>query len=88
VTAASDPGLYQLVSRHTIELRAAARALGYRLAAAGQAFRLVRVPVAGAVTAPPPTPDRPGRRVLALTCVLAAAAAEVTGPVSLADSRC
>ncbi len=73
------------MSRHTIELRAAARALGYRLAAAGQAFRLVRVPVAGAVTAPPPPPDRPGRRVLALTCVLAAAAAEVTGPVSLAE---
>jgi hypothetical protein len=84
VTAASDPELYRAVARHLAEVRGAARTLGYRLAASGQAFRLVRVPVAGAVTAPPPPPDRPGRRVLALTCVLAAACAEVTGPVSLA----
>jgi uncharacterized protein (TIGR02678 family) len=84
VTAASDPELYRAVARHLAEVRGAARTLGYRLAASGQAFRLVRVPVAGAVTAPPPPPDRPGRRVLALTCVLAAACAEVTGPASLA----
>jgi uncharacterized protein (TIGR02678 family) len=84
VTAASDPGLYRSVAQHTAEIRAAARTLGYRLAAMGPAFRLVRVPVAGTVTAPPPPPDRPGRRVLALTCVLAAACAETTGPVSLA----
>jgi uncharacterized protein (TIGR02678 family) len=84
VTAASDPELYRAVARHLAEVRAAARTLGYRLASSGQAFRLVRVPVAGAVTAPPPPPDRPGRRVLALTCVLAAACAEVTGPASLA----
>ena len=85
VTAASDPGLYRSVAQNTAEVRAAARTLGYRLASSGQAFRLVRVPVAGTVTAPPPPPDRPGRRVLALTCVLAAACAEVTGPVSLAE---
>ena len=84
VTAASDPELYRAVARHLAEVRGAARTLGYRLASSGQAFRLVRVPVAGAVTAPPPPPDRPGRRVLALTCVLAAACAEVTGPASLA----
>jgi hypothetical protein len=84
VTAASDPELYRAVARHIAEVRGAARTLGYRLAASGQAFRLVRVPVAGTVTAPPPPPDRPGRRVLALTCVLAAACAEVTGPASLA----
>ena len=84
MTAASDPELYRAVARHLAEVRGAARTLGYRLAASGQAFRLVRVPVAGAVTAPPPPPDRPGRRVLALTCVLAAACAEVTGPASLA----
>ena len=83
VTAASDPELYRTVARHTAEVRGAARTLGYRLAASGQAFRLVRVPVAGTVTAPPPPPGRPGRRVLALTCVLAAACAEVTGPASL-----
>jgi uncharacterized protein (TIGR02678 family) len=84
VTAASDPALYRSVAQHTAEIRAAARTLGYRLAAMGPAFRLVRVPVAGTVTAPPPPPARPGRRVLALTCVLAAACAETTGPVSLA----
>jgi len=80
VTAASDPELYRAVARHLAEVRDAARTLGYRLASSGQAFRLVRVPVAGAVTAPPPPPDRPGRRVLALICVLAAACAEVNGP--------
>jgi hypothetical protein len=85
VTATSDPELYRAVARNVAEVRAAARILGYRLAAAGPAFRLVRVPVAGTVTAPPPPPDRPGRRVLALTCVLAAACAEVSGPVSLAE---
>ncbi|HEY2277574.1 MAG TPA: DUF2398 family protein [Streptosporangiaceae bacterium] len=83
VTAASDPELYRTVASHTAEVRGAARTLGYRLAASGQAFRLVRVPVAGTVTAPPPPPDRPGRRTLALTCVLAAACAEVAGPASL-----
>ncbi|MBV9793757.1 MAG: DUF2398 family protein [Actinobacteria bacterium] len=85
VTAASDPELYRMVTRHLAAVRAAARVLGYRLASSGQAFRLVRVPVDGAVTAPPPPAGRPERRVLALTCVLAAAAADVTGPVSLAE---
>jgi uncharacterized protein (TIGR02678 family) len=85
VTAASDPGLYRAVARHAAAVRSAAHRLGYRLAATGQAFRLVRVPAAGTVTAPPPPPDRPGRRVLALTCVVAAACAEVSGPVTLAQ---
>jgi hypothetical protein len=84
VTAASDPELYRAVARHATEVRGAARILGYRLAASGQAFRLVRVPVAGTVIAPPPPPDRPGRRVLALACVVAAACPDLTGPVSLA----
>jgi hypothetical protein len=84
VTAASDPGLYRGVAQHAAEVRAAARTLGYRLAVMGPAFRLVRVPVAGTVAAPPPPPDRPGRRVLALACVLAAACAETTGPVTMA----
>jgi len=73
------------VARHAAAVRSAAHRLGYRLAAIGQAFRLVRVPVAGTVTAPPPPPDRPGRRVLALTCVVAAACAEVSGPVTLSQ---
>jgi uncharacterized protein (TIGR02678 family) len=84
VTAASDPALYRAVTRHAAAVSQAARTLGYRLAATGQAFRLVRVPVAGTVTAPPPPPDRPGRRVLALACVLAAACDQLTGPVTLA----
>jgi uncharacterized protein (TIGR02678 family) len=84
VTAASDPALYRAVARHVGAVSQAAHRLGYRLAASGQAFRLVRVPVAGTVTAPPPPPDRPGRRVLALACVLAAACDQLTGPVTLA----
>ncbi|HWG13998.1 MAG TPA: DUF2398 family protein [Streptosporangiaceae bacterium] len=84
VTAATDPALYGAVARHATPLSRAARLLGYRLAASGQAFRLVRVPVAGTVTAPPPPPGRPGRRVLALACVLAAACDQLTGPVTLA----
>jgi uncharacterized protein (TIGR02678 family) len=84
VTAASDPALYRAVSRHAAAVSQAAHRLGYRLAAAGQAFRLVRVPVAGTVTAPPPPVNRPGRRVLALACVLAAACDQVTSPVTLA----
>ncbi len=83
VTAASDPALYRAVARHTAAVSQAAHRLGYRLAASGRAFRLVRVPVAGTVTAPPPPPDRPGRRVLALACVLAAACDQVIGPVTL-----
>jgi uncharacterized protein (TIGR02678 family) len=85
VTAASDPALYRAVTRHAAAVSQAAHRLGYRLAASGQAFRLVRVPVAGAVTAPPPPLDRPGRRVLALACVLAAACDQVPGPVTLAQ---
>jgi uncharacterized protein (TIGR02678 family) len=84
VTAASDPALYRAVTRHADAVSQAARRLGYRLAATGQAFRLVRVPVAGTVTAPPPPLNRPGRRVLALACVLAAACDQVTSPVTLA----
>jgi hypothetical protein len=84
VTAASDPALYRTLSRHAAAVGQAAHRLGYRLAAAGQAFRLVRVPVAGMVTAPPPPVDRPGRRVLALACVLAAACDQLTSPVTLA----
>ncbi len=84
VTAASDPALYRAVTRHAAAVGQAAHRLGYRLAAAGQAFRLVRVPVAGTVTAPPPPVHRPGRRVLALACVLAAACDQLTSPVTLA----
>ncbi len=84
VTAASDPALYRALTRHAAAVGQAAHRLGYRLAAAGQAFRLVRVPVAGTVTAPPPPVDRPGRRVLALACVLAAACDQLASPVTRA----
>ena len=83
VTAASDPALYRALTRHAAAVGQAAHQLGYRLAATGQAFRLVRVPVAGTVTAPPPPVDRPVRRVLALACVLAAACDQLTSPVTL-----
>jgi uncharacterized protein (TIGR02678 family) len=84
VTAASDPALYRAVTRHAAAVSQSAHRLGYRLAAAGQAVRLVRVPVAGTVTAPPPPVHRPGRRVLALACVLAAACDQLTSPVTVA----
>jgi hypothetical protein len=78
VTAASDPALYRAVSRHAAAVSQAAHRLGYRLAAAGQAFRLVRVPVAGTVTAPPPPVNRP-----VTLARLAAAVQELTsGPTA------
>jgi uncharacterized protein (TIGR02678 family) len=84
VTPASDPALHRGVTRNARAVSASARRLGYRLATVGRAIRLVRVPVAGTVAAPPPPLDRPGRRVLALTCVLAAACEDTSGSATLA----
>jgi uncharacterized protein (TIGR02678 family) len=50
----------------------------------GRAQRLVRVPAAGQVTVPPPPLDAPTRRVLALTCALAAACEDTGGGATLA----
>jgi len=84
VTPASDPGLHRQVTRDAKALALAARRLGYRLTTVGRAVRLFRVPAAGTVTAPPPPLDAPSRRVLALTCVLAAACEDTSGGATLA----
>ncbi len=84
VTPASDPVLHRAVTRNAQGVGSSARRLGYRLATIGRAIRLVRVPVAGTATAPPPPPDFPDRRVLALTCALAAACEDTSGSATLA----
>lgn len=84
VTNASDRRLHREVTRNAKQVGEYARRLGYRLAVVGRAVRLVRVPVAGVVTAPPAPHDQPGRRVLAMVCVLAAACEETSGGATLA----
>ena len=84
VTPASDPRLHREVTRNSKQVGEYARRLGYRLTAVGRAVRLVRVPLAGTVTAPPAPHDQPGRRVLALACILAAACEETSGGATLA----
>ncbi len=84
VTPASDPELHRQLTRNAKAVADAARRLGYRVAIVGRAIRLVRVPAAGVVTAPPAPLDQPGRRVLALTCVLAAACEDTSGGATLA----
>ncbi|AGL17610.1 TIGR02678 family protein [Actinoplanes sp. N902-109] len=83
VTPATDPELLRLVLRHLQAVTDTARRLGYRVQRVGRAVRLVRVPVAGRVTAPPRPADAPGRRVLALACCLAACCEEIAGAVTL-----
>jgi uncharacterized protein (TIGR02678 family) len=84
VTPASDPVLHRAVARNFKGVTDIARRLGYRMSFVGRAQRLVRVPVAGTVTVPPPPLDAPSRRVLALMCVLAAACEDSSGGVTLA----
>jgi uncharacterized protein (TIGR02678 family) len=84
VTPASAPALHRAVTRNAQAVGSSARRLGYRLATVGRAIRLVRVPIAGAVTAPPAPLDRPDRRVLALTCALAATCEDTSGSATLA----
>jgi hypothetical protein len=84
VTPASDPELHRQLTRNAKAVSDAARRLGYRVASVGRAIRLVRVPAAGIVTAPPSPLDQPSRRVLALTCVLAAACEDTSGGATLA----
>lgn len=83
VTPATDPELHRLVVRHLKAVTDAARRLGYRVQRVGRTVRLVRVPVAGAVTAPPMPADAPARRVLSLACCLAACCEEISGTVTL-----
>ena len=83
VTPASDGDLHRSVTRNFKGVADTARRLGYRISNVGRVHRLVRVPVAGTVTAPPAPLDAPSRRVLALTCVLAAACEDSSGGVTL-----
>lgn len=85
LTQASDPELYRDVTRSGQQVGEFARRLGYRVVRVGRALRLVRVPVAGTVTAPPPPIDAPDRRVLALTCLLAAACEDAPAVTTLAE---
>ena len=85
VTRSSDAELYQLLRRHGARLGDLTRRLGYRIVQVGGAIRLVRVPLAGRVEAPPPPVDAPPRRVLALVCLLAAACEEASAVTTLAQ---
>lgn len=84
VTPGSDPELHRQLTRNHKAVSDAARRLGYRVAMVGRAIRLVRVPAAGVVTRPTVPLEQPGRRVLALTCVLAAACEDTSGGATLA----
>lgn len=84
LTPLSDPELYLQVTRNRGSVEDHARRLGYRVTAIGRVLRLVRSPVAGQVALPPPPVDPPTRRVLALTCVLAAACEETAGRTTIA----
>jgi uncharacterized protein (TIGR02678 family) len=85
VTRSSDPELYRVLRHHASRLGDLSRRLGYRIVQVGGAIRLVRVPLAGRVEAPPPPVDAPPRRVLALVCLLAAACEEVSAVTTLAQ---
>lgn len=83
VTLAGDSALYRSVQRHHKHVNDSARRLGYRVQNVGRAVRLLRLPVAGQVTAPTAPLEAPTRRVRALACVLAAACEEIEGGVTL-----
>ena len=83
VTVRTDPALYRALQRHHKHIADSARRLGYRVQHVGRATRLLRLPLLGEVTAPPPPREAPTRRVLALACVLAAACEEIEGGVTL-----
>ncbi|WP_306207224.1 TIGR02678 family protein [Actinoplanes sp. RD1] len=83
ITPATDPALHRLVLRHLRAVTESAGRLGYRVQRVGRTIRLIRVPIAGGVTAPPRPSAAPDRRILALTCCLAACCEEIAGPVTL-----
>jgi uncharacterized protein (TIGR02678 family) len=83
VTQQGNPELYRATRRHLKHLTESANRLGYRLQGVGRATKLVRLPVHGVVTAPPPPLNNPTRRVRALACVAAAACEEVEGRITL-----
>ena len=83
VTPDSDSELHRALLVHLKSVGDAARRLGYRVQSVGRAVRLVRVPLLGEVTAPPPPTDAPTRRVLSLACCMAACCEDTAGGVTL-----
>jgi uncharacterized protein (TIGR02678 family) len=83
VTPDSDTDLHRALLVHLKSVTDAARRLGYRVQSVGRAVRLVRVPLLGQVTAPPPPVDAPTRRVLSLACCMAACCEDTAGGVTL-----
>jgi len=83
LTRSADPELYRELVRNRSAVRDRAARLGYRLTAHGRAFRLVREPRNGVVTAPTRPADGPGRRVLALALCAAAACEDSGGALTL-----
>jgi uncharacterized protein (TIGR02678 family) len=83
VTSTSDPELHRLATRHLKTIADSARRLGYRVQSVGRAIRLLRIPVAGQVTAPPAPADVPTRRTLSLACCMAACCEDTAGGVTL-----
>lgn len=83
VTPATNRVLHRHVLRHQRQITEHARRAGYRIQRVGRAVRLIRVPIAGTVTAPPRPADAPGRRLLSLVCCLAACCEEISGTVTL-----
>lgn len=83
VTPRSDSVLHRLVVSAGSETMALARRLGYRVQIVGRAVRLVRLPLAGQLAAPPAPLDAAPRRVLTLVCCLAAACEDTDGAATL-----
>ncbi|WP_423464312.1 DUF2398 family protein [Promicromonospora sp. MS192] len=83
VSAHVDRPLFRDIQRYAKQIDSYCRRLDYQRTRMGDAVRLVRNPVMGTVTAPPPLLDLPSRRVLTLTTLLAAACEEVEGGVTL-----
>ncbi|GAB1645388.1 TIGR02678 family protein [Krasilnikovia sp. MM14-A1259] len=83
LTPATNRVLHRHVLRHQRQITDHARRAGYRIQRIGRAVRLIRVPVAGTVTAPSRPADAPGRRLLSLVCCLAACCEDVAGTVTL-----
>ena len=84
VTLTTDPELHRQVTRNMKAVEDHARRLAYRVTTIGRVIRLVRPPIAGVVTIPPPPIDLPNRHILALACVLAAACEETAGTTTIA----
>ncbi|MFC8796899.1 DUF2398 family protein [Promicromonospora sp. NPDC057138] len=83
VSAHVDRPLFRDIQRYAKQIDGYCRRLDYQRTRMGDAVRLVRNPVMGTVSAPPPRLDLPSRRVLTLTTLLAAACEEVEGGVTL-----